>query len=110
MACSPVERQSTQSPMCSLVPEEPDNSIAESTVVDAYDEANGMYMEAETPPIISLKKRRQFEDTFKKALRRGIKSMIKEILLHIPDPLIWDDITKTLTTILKNSQAKDARP
>lgn len=62
------------------------------------------------PPIVSLKKRRQFEDTFRRALHKGIKSMIKEILLHIPDPVIWDDITRTLTTILKDSQAEGARP
>jgi len=61
-------------------------------------------------PIVSEKKRRQFEDTFRRALFRGIKSMIKEILMNIPDPVIWDDITRTLTTILKDSQAEAARP
>jgi len=62
------------------------------------------------PPTVSEKKRRQFEDTFRRALYRGIRSMIKEILMHIPDPVIWDDITRTLTTILKESQAEAARP
>jgi len=62
------------------------------------------------PPIVSEKKRRQFEDTFRRALYRGIRSMIKEILMNIPDPVIWDDITRALTTILKDSQAETARP
>jgi len=108
MASLPISTESIES-----IANSPVSSALESTsteINECKETNDGDLILRLKSPIVSQKKRRQFEDTFRRALYRGIRSMIKEILMHIPDPVIWDDITRTLTTILKDSQAEGARP